>query len=499
MLPAVALSSKTRPPDPRGGARERRPGGSYRIAPGVELAEARSGPALLAWTPLHLVTLNAALAKLLRGSEDIVPKSPAAARALDALHRRGLLVREPRPGTATGRLPLVSVVIPVKDRAEELRRCLESVQRLQYPRDRLEVLVVDDGSQDATPAVARSLGASVIPSGGQGRGPAAARNRGATAARGEILAFLDSDCVASEQWLSELAEAFEDPDLAALGGRVEGMHTSSALDRYEAEMSSLCLGTRGRSAQLGSDTFYLPSCNLLVRRRAFMDVGGFREELQVAEDVDLSWRLRDRGGTIAYTPRGRVLHEHRNRLGPFLRRRFEYATSEGHLQVLHPERRKMMVLPPTLAVSGLLAAVACLAASWLPAALGAAVVLLDALRFWVRLRRQVLRMSPRRVLRARLREWGRFLYYVSFHLTRYYAPVLILLSVAWPRFAILAAALALWPGGVDYRVRRPALGFPAFFALYLAEHLAYGAGVFCGCLRQRTFRSYRPVFTRGAL
>ncbi len=470
---------------------------SYRYAPGVEFVAARSGPALLGWSPLRLVTLNAPLAKLVRGGGDIVPETSAAARALDALLRKGVLAREPSLGNAA-ELPSVTIVVPVKDRAEELRRCLESVQRLHYPKDRLEVLVVDDGSEDESAAVARSLGASVMPSGGRGRGPAAARNLGAAAAQGEILAFLDSDCVASERWLADLAGAFEDPELVALGGRVEGMHTASPLDRYEAEMSSLCLGKRGRSAQLGKDTFYLPSCNLLVRRRAFMDVGGFREELQVAEDVDLSWRLRDRGGAIAYTPRGSVLHEHRNRLGAFLRRRSEYGTSEGILQVLHPERRKRMVLPPALAAAGVLAAVACLAASWVPVALGAALVLLDAVRFWVRLRRQVPDMAPGRVLRARVRAWTSLVYFVSFHLIRYYGPALILLSVAWPRFGVLAAAMALWCAVADYRLRRPALWFPAFLAIYLAEHLAYGAGVFRGCLRLRSFRSYQPVFTRGA-
>ena len=469
---------------------------SYRIAPGVELVEGRTGPALLAWSPLRLVTLNAGLTRLLRAGGDIVPGSPAAARALDALHRRGMLVREPRPGLAAGPLPTVSVIVPVMDRADELRRCLESVQRLRYPKERLEVLVVDDGSSDDGPAVARALGAVVIPSGGRGRGPAAARNVGAAAARGELLAFMDSDCVASERWLCELVEAFADPSVAAVGGRVDGMRSSSALDRYEARMSSLSLGARGRAAQLGNDTFYLPSCNLLVRRRPFQEVGGFREELHVAEDVDLSWRLRDRGHAIAYVPRGAVEHEHRNRLGPFLRRRFEYGTSEGVLDVLHPERRKRMILPPALVVAGLLAAAACLLASSVPAALAVVVVALDAARLWSRLRRQLPSLPWRRVMGARLRAWGSMLYYVSFHVTRYYAPALVLASVAWPRFAILAAALALWPACVDHRLRRPALPFPAFVAFYLAEHLAYGAGVFRGCLRQRTFRSYRPVVVK---
>ena len=392
----------------------------------------------------------------------------------------------------------MSVIVPVKDRAEELRRCLESVQRLSIRRDRLELLVVDDGSTDDGPRVACSLGARVLPSGGSGRGPAAARNRGAGAARGEILAFLDSDCVASERWLAELLDAFADPSVAAVGGRVDGMRTSSALDCYEAEMSSLSLGARGDSAQLGSDTFYLPSCNLLVRRSAFMAVGGFREELHVGEDVDLSWRIRDWGFTIAYVPRGSVLHEHRNRIGPFLRRRFEYGTSEGILHVLHPERRKRILLPPALMAAVVLAALACLARSWGSAALGAAIVILDAVRLWSRLRHELRSLPFRRVLGARLRAWGSLLYWVSLHLARYYASVLILASAAWPRCAVLTAGLVLWPACVDYRMKRPALPFPSFLAFYLAEHLAYGAGVFRGCLRQRTFGCYRPIIVRGS-
>jgi mycofactocin glycosyltransferase len=467
---------------------------SYHIAPGVELVEARSGPALLAWTPLRLVTVNAALAMLLHGRRDIVPSSPAAARAIEALHRRGMLVREPRP--AAGLPPRVSVIVPVRDRAGALRRCLESVQRVRYPKDRLEVLVVDDGSRDDGPAVARALGATVLSSGGSGRGPAAARNRGASAADGEILAFLDSDCVASERWLLDVVEAFADPGVAAVGGRVDGMRTSSALDRYEGVMSSLSLGARGRWAQPGSDTFYLPSCNLLVRRSAFLEVGGFREELHVGEDVDLSWRLRDRGFTIAYVPRGPVLHEHRNRVGPFLRRRFEYGTSEGVLDVLHPGRRKKMVLPPALVVAGVLAMAGCLAWSWRMPLLGATILLVDAIRLWWRLRREIRSLRLGRVLAARVRAFGSLLYWVSSHVTRYYAPASIVASIAWPRFAIVASALVLWPACVDYRSRRPALSFPSFLAFYAAEQLAYGAGVFRGCLRQRTFRCYRPVFVR---
>src|SRR6266545_2838660 len=68
---------------------------------------------------------------------------------------------------------------------------------------------------------------------------------------------------------------------------------------------------RKRSGSSGDDTFYLPSCNLLVRRSAFLNAGGFKDEMHVGEDVDLTWRLRDGGWTISYLPLGRVYHEHR--------------------------------------------------------------------------------------------------------------------------------------------------------------------------------------------
>ncbi len=467
----------------------------YRLAEGVERVEVRGGPALLAQSPLRLVRLNAALAELLARPGELVARSPGEARALDVLFQKCLLIRESGVAKPQQPLPSISIIIPVKDRADELRRCLESLARLEYPRAQLEIVVVDDGSRDTTPEVARSLGAVVVPSGGEGRGPAAARNRGAAAARGEILAFIDSDCTASEQWLAQLCSAFEDAEVVAVGGRVAGMHTSSALDRYEAEMSSLSLGPRGRSGQAGNDTFYLPSCNLLVRRNPFSDCGGFRETLHVGEDVDLTWRLRDRGGRILYLPCGEVCHEHRNHLAAFLRRRFQYGTSEGLLHTLHPSRRKRLLMPLALLLAVLLGLASALTGRWWLAPVGCAVVALDAARMWLKLRRQQVVIAPVRVLRARSRALGSLAYYLSFHLVRYYAPVLVALGVLWPRAGLLFAAMALGAGLVDFFLRRPALLFPTFFAFYLAEHLAYGAGVFCGCVRQRSFGSYRPSFS----
>jgi mycofactocin system glycosyltransferase len=473
------------------------------MAPGVTLRTTGTGTYLVAERPLRAVRVNQALGRLLAQRAGPSAGSRAEGRALEGLARAGYLERKGNDAPPAAELPTVTVVIPVKDRAEELARCLASLGRLQYPGELLEVVVVDDGSADASASVARAHGARVVPSGGRGTGPASARNRGAREARGELLAFLDSDCTAAPDWLSELVGRFADPEVGAVGGRVEGMHCATALDRYEARMSSLSLGDRELSGQGGDDTFYLPSCNLLVRRSAFLAAGGFREGMHVGEDVDLTWRLRDRGYRLLYAPRGWVYHEHRNRLGAFLERRFAYGTSEALLQGAHPRRRKKLAAPPGLAAV-LGCALAVLLGAGGPALFAAAGVLLaDAARARARFRRLGLELGFAGALACRTRAAGSLAYYVGYHAIRYYGWPLLLASALFPRAGAVALLLFLGAAAVDHRVRRVSLGYPAFLAFYAGEQLAYGAGVFWGCLRHGTFRSYlaqisaRPAWNLG--
>ncbi len=256
-------------------------------------------------------------------------------------------------------------------------------------------------------------------------------------------------------------------------------------------MSSLTLGLRERRARHGRDTFYLPSCNLLVRHEAFRNAGGFLPDLHVGEDVDLSWRLRDNGGKIAYFPKGRVRHEHRNRLASFLRRRFDYGTSEGLLQVLHPTRRKMMALPPISTASLVLFFTAILG-KWFYCVIPAVLLLLaDAALVQSRLVRHDLTFGYFRVLAARLRVLGSQVYYVGYHLIRYYGMPLLCIGLVWHGLGMLLLFLFIWICSTDYFVRRPRLSPAAFFVYYMAEQFAYGAGVFWGCLGQKNFSSYR--------
>ncbi len=470
----------------------------YRLSPYVELVERNGESILLCRAPLCALRLHDSLAllvkRLLAGACE--PGNDAEERVLEELAAKGFVARERIASDGPAELPLVSVIIPVKDREEELGRCLETLARLSYPPEKLQVIVVDDGSRDRSAAVARQAGALVVPSGGVGRGPAAARNRGASAASGEILAFIDSDCTASPEWLAELVPAFGDPATAALGGLVDGMHNAGPLDRYEAVMSSLTLGGHERSGSSGDDTFYLPSCNLLVRRTAFLGVSGFADGMHVGEDVDLTWRLRDRGWTIRYLPAGKVWHEHRARLRPFMSRRFDYGTSEGMLQALHPVRRKKMVVPPLLGLVLLLVVLALFTGWWQLVPAGVVLLAADTARLWRRLSRHNLPLGYGTLLAGRVRALGSLAYYLSYHVIRYYSVALVLACFGVPITGVLAALAFTCAAGVDYAVRRPRLAFPLFAFFYLLEHLSYGGGVFWGCVRKKSFATYRLTLLR---
>jgi GT2 family glycosyltransferase len=201
--------------------------------------------------------------------------------------------------------PTITLAIPAYNAAVTLGCVLDSVRRQSRAPD--ELLVVDDGSIDATTSLARGFGITLIRH-EQNHGLAAARNTCLRRAKGEILVFLDADALPEPDLVDRLSDGYADPLLAGIGGQLLEPATDRLPDRWRALFWRQTQGER----RLERAPFLIGAC-CSVRRRAVLEVGGFAEGFrQNGEDVELSLRLRRRGWRLIYEPQARALHLRRD-------------------------------------------------------------------------------------------------------------------------------------------------------------------------------------------
>jgi mycofactocin system glycosyltransferase len=475
-------------------------GSRFSPAENVSLKADAEGFFLISKAPIKILRINESLYNLLKhintGGEpaDFPIKNPQETmQVLLKLAARGYLKLENTP-TLT-EFPFVSVIIPVRDQPGDLLDCLKALEKVRYPRDRREIIVVDDGSREKLEKVVQNAGINIIRH-EKSKGAAACRNIGAKAAKGEILAFLDADCLATEGWLEELMPFFQYAGAGAVGGYIDGYGDKTWLERYEKVFSPLNMGSRLITEGKGEPGFYVPTANLLVSREAFRSAGGFKEGMEVGEDVDFCWRLRDRGYTLVYTPSGSVAHKHRNKLGKMLKRRFEYGTSESLLYRTHRDKKKGFPVSIMAGLSFIALTLAVLLANPYPLCALPLLYGID-IRWKSRtIRKYRVELPFGQLAAAALRSLLSFYYYAFFHLTRYYLILIIGLGVAWWPCWVWGGAAIIYTSVTDYIVKKPKLFYAVFLYFYLLEHLAYQVGVFWGCIKYRYFGSYLLSFKR---
>jgi glycosyltransferase involved in cell wall biosynthesis len=183
---------------------------------------------------------------------------------------------------------LFSVIVPMLNEERVIARCLRALEAQTFPRDRWEVIVVDNGSRDRTLEIAASFAGSLnltilVKT---GVSISAVRNFGARAAQGECLAFLDADCVAPPDWL-KLAHGA----LSANSRRIVGAQYTIPRDSSwvaKAWYGDLCQLKQG-------PILYVPGGDLIVRRDRFFELSGFDEQIETSEDCDFCQRAAASG------------------------------------------------------------------------------------------------------------------------------------------------------------------------------------------------------------
>lgn len=216
-------------------------------------------------------------------------------------------------------ITFVTVIIPVHGDTQRLPICLNALRSQTFPQNRLEILVVDnEGRQSSrySPIVARFPGVRLLLE--SRPGSYAARNAAIAAARGDIFAFTDADCIPDPNWLKCAVDALESSEeIAAVGGRIDLFHSGaqpSIVEWYD----ELFFNFR-QSERIANEQF-AETANMVTKRTTIQMVGPFNDLLRSAGDRDWGRRVHAAGLPFAYCESAVVRHPSRNRLGSIVRK-----------------------------------------------------------------------------------------------------------------------------------------------------------------------------------
>jgi glycosyltransferase involved in cell wall biosynthesis len=244
------------------------------------------------------------------------------------------------------RTPRVSVVVCAYNAERTMDACLESLRTLNYPD--YEVIVVNDGSTDRTLEISerhRAVydadpgGPRMVIISQENKGLSVARNVGAHAATGEIIAYTDSDCVPDPDWLAFLVYKFVRSGFVAVGG------PNFPPPEPHLVPAAVAVSPGGPTHVLLNDEVaeHIPGCNMAFTKKALEDIGGFEPVFAAAgDDVDLCWRLQNRGYAIGFSPAATVWHYRRNTVKAYLKQQMGYGKAEALLYFKHPYRFNLL-------------------------------------------------------------------------------------------------------------------------------------------------------------
>jgi len=249
---------------------------------------------------------------------------------------------------------MISIIIPTYNRREELKELLCSLKQQDFRAD-FEVIIVDDGSTDGTGEVV----AEIAPKwngrlsyfGQENKGPGTARNLGIQQAKGDILVFTDTDCLAPSGWLKELTIPLSDESVGAVGGPEQTCPDDSLLLKCFSYVMTSFLTTGGIRGRKGKKLakYYPRSFNMAVSRKAMRMVGGFRE-MFYGEDILLSHEIKQAGFRLQYAQDAVVYHRRRTTLKQFFGQLFRMGQARMIISFIHRSLLQPLYVLPAVAI-----------------------------------------------------------------------------------------------------------------------------------------------------
>lgn len=253
----------------------------------------------------------------------------------------------------------ISIVVPTRNEESNLPRLLRSISRLDYPKKKFELIVVDGYSTDKTVEIAKKFKAKVFQNPGMIRSTGC--QIGIDKAKGKVIAFTDADCVVPPGWLKGLMLALGDnKKIASAGGPNVTPEDDTPFAKAAGDVLSLLTmaGSRyGFNSRHVVEIYHNPGCNVIYRKEAIQKVGGFNKKLLTCEDEELDFRLRQAGYKLLFTPVVSVDHYRRPTYKKIYIQAFRFAVGRVQAVKMHWWMIRWFHVLPSLFLLTLLAAI----------------------------------------------------------------------------------------------------------------------------------------------
>jgi len=220
----------------------------------------------------------------------------------------------------------VSVIVTGLNVQNTIEECIQSLLQQNYPENEYEIIYIDGGSTDKTLEIVSNYPIRVLQE--RGGSPASGRNAGIKKAQGKIIAFTDADSIADKNWLNELLECYDTPEVAGVGGVILPYPEKDYFPRVIGLLLPTFFGSAGaRNPAIYPTKRFVdhnPTNNSSLLKQVLEEVGYFNEELKIAEDLELDLRIINKGYKLVYTPKAKVSHHGRQSLSKFILQMYNY-------------------------------------------------------------------------------------------------------------------------------------------------------------------------------